>query len=208
MVEALICPRCGGPLVRPPAIPALVECGFCGTALSLAGAAQVTAMGDIAASLAREERLALARKEFTAALVPLLRAGRDPYDALREAASAHLSGQADPDTLARVAYALVYDFEQSTGAPALGDPVVLGRISEAYLRVFSELRKSGSAELNLPFLTATPAGPVHLQRTVTPALFLELAQRDPRTTPRKAPAPAPAPAPAADPPKKKGWWPF
>jgi molecular chaperone DnaK len=69
--------------------------------------------------------------------------------------------------------------------------MVLGRIVDAYLQVFAQLRVAPSAELNLPFLTATPAGPVHFQRTVTPALFAELAQRDPR---------------AAAP--KKGWWPF
>lgn len=206
MIEALICPRCGGPLVRPHALPAIIECGFCGVALSVGGAAQVTATSDYAANVARDERLALKRRDFTEALVPLLNSGRPPFDALREAASVHLAEQADPDTLARVAYALVQDFEESTGAPALKDPVVLGRITEAYLRVFSDLRVSGSAELNLPFLTATRAGPVHLRRTVTPALFAELAQRDPRT-PQRVRAAEPRAAGASE-PAKKWWWPF
>lgn len=209
MIEALVCPRCGGPLVRPHSLPAFIECGFCGVALSLAGAAQITATGEVAASMARDERYALARVAFTQALVPLLQAGRPPYDALREAASVHLAEQADPDTLARVAYALVWDFEQSTGAPALKDPMVLGRITEAYLRVFSELRTSKSADLNLPFLTATPAGPVHLRRTVTPALFAELAQRDPRA-PRGTQGTVAATSSGASgaEPAKKWWWPF
>jgi hypothetical protein len=191
VLEALICPRCGGPVSRPRSIPVVIACGFCGVALALAGAAQVHTTGEAAENIARDEHYALARVAFTQALVPLLQAGRPPYDALREAASVHLSGQADPETLARVAYALVWDFEKSTGAPALGDPMVLGRIVDAYLRVFSELRRAPQAELHLPFLTATPAGPVHFRRTVTPALFAELARRDPR---------------AAAP--KKRWWPF
>ena len=83
------------------------------------------------------------------------------------------------------------------------DAVVFSRIAQAYLLELDELRTSESYDMNLPFLTATASGPVHLQRTLTARTLVELAARDPRAAARP-----PAPSPAAPPPKKKGWWPF
>lgn len=213
-IEALICPRCGAPLPRPAALPTIVECAYCGSALSLTSSeANVTreASADEARDTARRQQ----RVSFSEALAAALSAGRDPYDALHEAAAAHLANVSDPETLARVAYALASDFEREADVSIRKDPNVLVRIAEAYMRTFAELRTAPETTINLPFLTMNDRGPVHYQRTVTPAILASLAARDPH-----APAPKPvatpsafaaapvAAAPTEPPRKKRGWWPF
>jgi hypothetical protein len=206
-IEALVCPRCGAPLRRPGGLPTIVECAFCGTALSLtpddATVSREATPDEVRDNERRDQRVA-----FSQALAAALRAGRPAFDALRDAATSHLANASDPETLARVAFALAMDFERESGVSVQKDPNVLVRIAEAYMRVFFDLRAAPEAEINLPFLTVNANGPVHFQRKVTPAILASLAARDPHARGgREAPPPVQH-VTEERPPKKRGWWPF
>ncbi len=190
-LQALVCCRCGGPLANPEALPALIDCVYCGTVNSRAAAGVTT----ISPDQAWEVRKAAIAK-FTEALVAGLEAKQEPFAVLRAASAAHLGVAGKPDTVARIGLALARDFEREASVSVVRDPVVLSRIAQSYLLALDELRTSDAYDLNLPFLTATPNGPVHLRRKLTAKLLVELAARDPGN------------AAAAEPEKRKGWWPF
>ncbi len=204
-VQALLCLRCGGPLTRPAQLPALVDCVFCGATMSLGQERAVLTQEATQLDVVHRRR-----QQFHDALVAALQAGRSPFDAIRDAAVAHLALGAQAETAARIAVALVHDFEAEAGLDAATQPQVLARIVEAYLRALDELRTHDRAELNLPFLWADAAGPRHLQRTVTARLLAELAARDPAArAPVAPPAPEPAPEPTTPEPApagKRPWW--
>lgn len=198
---ALICPQCGAPLPEA-ARHGSAGCEYCGAAVVLRGAGiQLTMRGETAHD---PEAAARRRQEFYAAVKTSTVAGSDPYRLLCDAARKHLGVVGETDTLARVVLALASDFERETGAPVTRDPMVLSRLSEAYLKASTELRSLERTTMNLPFLAATAQGPVHLMREVTVVDLIALASRDPSVAP-SAPAAPPA---EPEPPKKKGWWPF
>lgn len=184
----LICPRCGAPL--PLASGALVTCGFCDATIRLDGH-HVKATETKPASVADSwpER----RVRFIEALKAALATGQPPYGALCVAARYELGPLGETDGLARITLALAADFDQEHGTTTRQDPLALSRIAEAYHLACGQLATAPRAELNLQFLQATRAGPVHLRREVTAASLAELAARAPGT---------------AQAPKKRGWWPF
>jgi hypothetical protein len=207
-------------LARPPGLPALIDCLFCGTVNSLSVSSQVKSQEATSAEVVRASQ-----KAFLEHLKAALERGEKPYEALRMASAAHLGIAGQSEVVATISIALARDFEQETQTDAVDDPYVLARIAEGYLKALAELRTSSAAELNLPFLAANASGPKHLRRTVTAALFAELARRDPYAAtappaPNPAPTapPAPDPAPTAtsaaatasesQPKKKRRWWPF
>jgi hypothetical protein len=190
----LVCCRCGGPLANPESLPALIDCLYCGTVNSATREATHAASEGVPWEV-RKNAIA----KFTEALVVALQEGRPPFDVLRMCSAAHLGIAGRADTVARIAIALAQDFERETGASVMRDAVVFSRIAQAYLLALDELRASDDYDLNLPFLTAGPNGPVHLRRLLTAKLLAELAARDPHLA-----APPGPPAPT----KKKGWWPF
>ena len=197
-IAALVCVTCGGPLGAVKAVPAVIECEFCGAVIAVSNdAATVTKPGS--PDELREAKHRAAAKAFFDALVALLEAGRSPYDALREASAAHLGTGGQTEAVARVTIALATDFERESGVAVLTQPNVLARIAQCYLGVFEKLGSAPEFELNLPFIAASASGPVHFLRRVTPAQLAELARRDPN-------APPPAPAVVAEPPKKKKKW--
>ncbi|MFO0738275.1 MAG: hypothetical protein U0270_20450 [Labilithrix sp.] len=201
-LRALTCCRCGGPLANPEALPALIDCLYCGTVNSATPEATQASQGGMPWDV-RKNAIA----KFTEALVAALQEGRAPFDAIRVSSAAHLGIAGRADTVARISLALAQDFEREAGVSIVRDAVVLSRIAQAYLLALEELRTSDSFDLNLPFITATPKGPVHLQRRLTAKLLSELAAREPRLDGARPASPA-AGGGAAPPPKKKGWWPF
>lgn len=204
-VHVLQCARCGGSLTRPPAIPALIDCVFCGSVIAVSTGAPVMSRHADAVEV-REAR----RQQFHDALVAALQAGTAPELAVRDAAATHLELGAQAAVAARIAIVLARDIEHEEQVEAVNQPIVLGRIVHAYVAALDTLRTAERAELNLPFLAANASGPKHLRRTVTAQQLIELSQRDPdapRPTPA-AEAPAPAPAPVDAPAKKRWWWPF
>lgn len=199
-VRAIVCCRCGGPLTNPEALPALVDCLYCGTVNAVSADAAPQDKTDVTGWEARKKAVA----DFTQALVAALNEGQAPFEALRASSAAHLGLAGRADTVARISLALARDFEREANVKVVRDPLVLSRIANVYLVALEELRTSDSYDLNLPFLTANETGPAHFQRKVTAKLLAELATRDPdgEAVPSKDQL---STVPAA---KKKGWWPF
>ena len=205
-LTALVCCHCGGPLTNPEALPALIDCLYCGT-VNLASGGATSESHHADAWAVRKNAIA----SFTEALVAALNEGGPPFEALRVCSAAHLGVAGRADTVARIALALAQDFEREAGVSVARDPRVLSRIAQAYLLALEELRTSEFYELNLPFLTANERGPAHFQRRLTAKLLAELAQLDPSLEaplPQQAPPAPPGPSSPAATEKKKGWWPF
>ncbi len=70
---------------------------------------------------------------------------------------------------------LVQEFKNDEGADLKGDPMAMQRLKEAAEKAKIELSSSTSTEINLPYITATQAGPKHLVKTLTRAKFEQLA---------------------------------
>lgn len=199
-IEALLCPQCGGPLARPAALPALLDCGYCGAAVSISPAsAEITRAGN--ADAARLAALANSRMKFIDALRAALDAKQDPVSAIRQAAAGHLGTAGTSDTVARVSIALAQEFERESGISVQKDPLVLARIAEAYLRAVLELASAPETEINLPFLSANERGPHHFRRRVSAASLAASIESGPVVETVGA-----RPAEPAEPPKKKKWW--
>ena len=199
-VRALTCCHCGGPLANPDALPALIDCLYCGTVNSATHEATQEAL-DVVPWEVRKNAIT----KFTEALVVALQAGRPPFEALHDCSEAHLGIAGRADTVARISLALAQDFEREADVSVTRDALVFSRIAQAYLLALDELRTRDHYDLNLPFLTANANGPVHLHRTLTSKLLAERAARDPQLEAGRAAATQPAPAASG---KKKGWWPF
>ena len=70
---------------------------------------------------------------------------------------------------------LVDEFRRDEGADLKSDPMAMQRLKEAAEKAKIELSSSTSTEINLPYITATAAGPKHLIKTLTRAKFEQLA---------------------------------
>ena len=69
---------------------------------------------------------------------------------------------------------IVNDFKNKEGVDISGDKMAMQRIKEAAEKAKKELSSSTTTNINLPFITATAAGPKHLDITLTRAKFDEL----------------------------------
>lgn len=65
-------------------------------------------------------------------------------------------------------------FKGDHGVDLSADPMALQRLKEAAEKAKKELSGTQSTQINLPFVTATDAGPLHLDYTLTRAKFQEL----------------------------------
>ena len=83
----------------------------------------------------------------------------------------HLGGD---DFDQRIIDWLVTEFKKEKGVDLKKDPMALQRIKEAAEKAKIELSSSTQTEINLPFITATEAGPQHLNYTLTRAKFEQL----------------------------------
>ena len=61
---------------------------------------------------------------------------------------------------------ILADFESQYKLDLSQDAVALERISEAADQAFLDLKTNTEAEINLPFISANPAGPIHLRRVL------------------------------------------
>ncbi len=198
MLTALTCPTCGAPLPTPAAGASSMECSYCGGVSSLGGGPPSVGTGP---------RVALDKDASSAVIAAFKEAfGRheSPFEALVAASRARLGPFGETDAFARVVFALSQDFDRAHGTRVSEDPVAVSRFIQAYVQAIHGIAENGSYEINLPFLTATAAGPLHFAKTMTAADVAALATR----APGRLPAPAPAPAQAEPPKKKRGFWPF
>ena len=69
---------------------------------------------------------------------------------------------------------LVQEFKKETGADLSSDNMAMQRLKEAAEKAKIELSGVTSSAINLPFITMTEAGPLHLDTTLTRAKFNEL----------------------------------
>ncbi|MFN7143991.1 MAG: molecular chaperone DnaK [Myxococcota bacterium] len=69
----------------------------------------------------------------------------------------------------RITEWLVEQFANETGVSLADDPVAMQRIKEAAEKAKHELSNITETEIHLPFITATPSGPLHLMADLTRA---------------------------------------
>jgi hypothetical protein len=189
MTFALTCPACGAPLAPAATSDPFMLCGYCGSTVSMtAKDASIVAGRPLGP---RSDVPPEAARAFMEGVIGALNTGAAPHAALRDAAERHLGAMGRGDAVARVTLALAADFDEVHGTSLATDAIGLPRVAQAYLGALPELRERGAATLHLPFITATPRGPLDLEVELTPAKVTELCRRD-----------------AAPPKKKRGWWPF
>nr|AUG32385.1 molecular chaperone DnaK [Paulinella longichromatophora] len=106
--------------------------------------------------------------------VSVLEVGDGVFEVLSTSGDTHLGGD-DFDKV--IVDYLADNFKSNEGIDLRKDKQALQRLTEAAEKAKIELSSATQAELNLPFITATPEGPKHLDLTLTRAKFEELASK-------------------------------
>jgi len=104
--------------------------------------------------------------------VSVLEVGDGVFEVLSTSGDTHLGG----DDFDRVIVDHLADtFKGNEGIDLRQDKQALQRLTEAAEKAKIELSNATQSEINLPFITATPEGPKHLDLTLTRGKFEELA---------------------------------
>ena len=104
--------------------------------------------------------------------VSVLEVGDGVFEVLSTSGDTHLGG----DNFDRVIVDhLASTFKGNEGIDLRQDKQALQRLTEAAEKAKIELSNATQSEINLPFITATPEGPKHLDLTLTRGKFEELA---------------------------------
>jgi len=103
--------------------------------------------------------------------VSLIQIGDGIVQVLATCGDNHLGGD---DFDARVVEWLASEFAAQYAVDLKRDPVAVQRLREEAEKAKKELSAATQTEINLPFITTGPAGPLHLQMTLTRAKFNEL----------------------------------
>ena len=106
--------------------------------------------------------------------VSVLEVGDGVFEVLSTSGDTHLGGD-DFDKV--IVDHLADSFKANEGIDLRQDKQALQRLTEAAEKAKIELSSATQAEINLPFITATPEGPKHLDLTLTRAKFEELASK-------------------------------
>ncbi len=104
--------------------------------------------------------------------VSVLEVGDGVFEVLSTSGDTHLGGD-DFDKV--IVDHLAATFKANEGIDLRQDKQALQRLTEAAEKAKIELSNATQSEINLPFITATPEGPKHLDLTLTRAKFEELA---------------------------------
>jgi molecular chaperone DnaK len=106
--------------------------------------------------------------------VSVLEVGDGVFEVLSTSGDPHLGG----DDFDKVIVDYLADgFKANEGIDLRNDKQALQRLTEAAEKAKIELSNATQSEINLPFITATPEGPKHLDLTLTRAKFEELASK-------------------------------
>jgi molecular chaperone DnaK len=100
--------------------------------------------------------------------VSLLELGEGVFDVKATAGDTHLGGD---DWDQRVIDHLVKTFKDQNGVDLSKDKMALQRLKEAAEKAKMELSSTQQTTINLPFITATEQGPLHLDVTLTRSEF-------------------------------------
>jgi chaperone protein DnaK len=106
--------------------------------------------------------------------VSVLEVGDGVFEVLSTSGDTHLGGD-DFDKV--IVDHLADSFKANEGIDLRADKQALQRLTEAAEKAKIELSSATQSEINLPFITATPEGPKHLDLTLTRAKFEELASK-------------------------------
>lgn len=198
MIEALLCKRCSGSLPAPSDESPFLACAYCGTTHMIA-APRI----ELPTPVADNSHYGTRKTAAIAAWEHARAASKDPIVALRAmvAVVAHTAkDEPEVERTARLAEAAIAAFDKANKTQIILEQNAVHRVAEGAAKAVVELRSVASTELNLPFLTATSAGPLHLQQVVTRETLAKLGQVlevQVVETP-----------PAEPPKKKKKWWQF
>ncbi len=103
--------------------------------------------------------------------VSLLEISDGVFEVLATAGNNKLGGD---DFDQRIIDWMIGEFKKENGVDLRGDKMVVQRLKEAAEKAKIELSGMTTTEINLPFLTATAAGPLHFTATLSRAKFNEL----------------------------------
>ena len=103
--------------------------------------------------------------------VSILELGDGVFEVLATDGDTHLGGD---DVDQKIIDWLAEEFKAEENMDLREDPMALQRLKEAAEKAKIELSSSASTEVNLPYITATAAGPKHLVRSLTKAKFDQL----------------------------------
>ena len=106
--------------------------------------------------------------------VSVLEVGDGVFEVLSTSGDTHLGGD-DFDKV--IVDHLAETFKSNEGIDLRQDKQALQRLTEAAEKAKIELSSATQSEINLPFITATPEGPKHLDLNLTRAKFEELASK-------------------------------
>ena len=106
--------------------------------------------------------------------VSVLEVGDGVFEVLSTSGDTHLGGD-DFDKV--IVDHLADSFKSNEGIDLRQDKQALQRLTEAAEKSKIELSSATQSEINLPFITATPEGPKHLDLTLTRGKFEELASK-------------------------------
>ena len=103
--------------------------------------------------------------------VSVLEIGEGVFEVKSTSGDTNLGGDDWDD---RVMDWLVTEFKNDHGVDLSTDPMALTRLKEAAEKAKIELSSVAETEVNLPFITATDAGPIHMLKTLTRSEFRKL----------------------------------
>ena len=103
--------------------------------------------------------------------VSILEVGDGVFEVLATSGDTHLGGD---DFDKKIVDYLAEEFQRNEGIDLRKDNQALQRLTEAAEKAKIELSSTTQTDINLPFITATPEGPKHLDTTLTRAKFEEL----------------------------------
>jgi molecular chaperone DnaK len=103
--------------------------------------------------------------------VSLLEIGEGVFEVKSTSGNTHLGGDDWDD---RVMDWMVTEFKNAHGVDLSNDKMALQRLKEAAEKAKIELSSAQQTTINLPFITATSEGPLHLELNLTRAKFQEM----------------------------------
>jgi molecular chaperone DnaK len=103
--------------------------------------------------------------------VSLLEIGEGVFEVKSTSGNTHLGGD---DWDQRVMDWMVTEFKNAHGVDLSNDKMALQRLKEAAEKAKIELSSAQQTTINLPFITATSEGPLHLELNLTRAKFQEM----------------------------------
>jgi molecular chaperone DnaK len=103
--------------------------------------------------------------------VSILEVGDGVFEVKSTSGDTHLGGD---DFDKKIVDWLAVEFQHNQGVDLRQDKQALQRLTEAAEKAKIELSSATQTNINLPFITATPAGPQHLDMTLTRAQFEEM----------------------------------